>query len=221
MGKFFLTLLLIFLVLIGSLFIIPINFFVSSFIKNSDVDIEYSYLEGNIFSGKILDLYYDNNFIGDFNYKSQFTFNDISTNFNSIDERNIAGTVVKELHNITDIGTIVLKDFSASSIVSTDLIKYVDLHLNVEELEIKNFECAYINGNLKISSQEISEELIGELACFEGNTISAELFNKRMKELGNITYSDSQIQVRISTKIIPDRRVQLLMDYVSFTIDLQ
>ena len=221
MGKFFLTLLLIFLVLIGSLFIIPINFFVSSFIKNSDVDIEYSYLEGNIFSGKILDLYYDNNFIGDFNYKSQFTFNDISANFNSIDERNIAGTVVKELHNITDIGTIVLKDFSASSIVSTDLIKYVDLHLNVEELEIKNFECAYINGNLKISSQEISEELIGELACFEGNTISAELFNKRMKELGNITYSDSQIQVRISTKIIPDRRVQLLMDYVSFTIDLQ
>ena len=221
MGKFFLTLLLIFLVLIGSLFIIPINFFVSSFIKNSDVDIEYSYLEGNIFSGKILDLYYDNNFIGDFNYKSQFTFNDISANFNSIDERNIAGTVVKELHNITDIGTIVLKDFSASSIVSTDLIKYVDLHLNVEELEIKNFECSYINGNLKISSQEISEELIGELACFEGNTISAELFNKRMKELGNITYSDSQIQVRISTKIIPDRRVQLLMDYVSFTIDLQ
>lgn len=220
MGKFFLTLLLIFLVLIGSLFIIPINFFVSSFIKNSDVDIEYSYLEGNIFSGKILDLYYDNNFIGDFNYKSQFTFNDISANFNSIDERNIAGTVVKELHNITDIGTIVLKDFSASSIVSTDLIKYVDLHLNVEELEIKNFECSYINGNLKISSQEISEELIGELACFEGNTISAELFNKRMKELGNITYSDSQIQVRISTKIIPDRRVQLLMDYVSFTIDL-
>ena len=220
MGKFFLTLLLIFLVLIGSLFIIPINFFVSSFIKNSDVDIEYSYLEGNIFSGKILDLYYDNNFIGDFNYKSQFTFNDISANFNSIDERNIAGTVVKELHNITDIGTIVLKDFSASSIVSTDLIKYVDLHLNVEELEIKNFECSYINGNLKISSQEISEELIGELACFEGNTILAELFNKRMKELGNITYSDSQIQVRISTKIIPDRRVQLLMDYVSFTIDL-
>mgnify|MGYP003332110105 FL=1 len=113
-----------------------------------------------------------------------------------------------------------LKDFSASSVVSTDLIKYVDLDLNVQELEIKNFECAYINGNLKISSQEINEELIGELACYEGNTISAELFNKRMKELGNITYSDSQIQVRISTKTIPDRRVQLLMDYVSFTIDL-
>ena len=221
MGKFFLTLLLMFMLLIGSLFFIPINFFVSSLIKNLDVDIEYSYLEGNIFSGKILDLYYDNNFIGDFNYKNQFTFKDISANFYSIDEKNIAGTVVKELHNITDIGTIVLKDFSVSSIVSTDLIKYVDLHLNVEELDIKNFECAYINGNLKISSQEINEELIGELACFEGNTISAELFNKRMKELGNITYSDSQIQVRISTKIIPDRRVQLLMDYVSFTIDLQ
>ena len=220
MGKFLLTLFITILLFIGSLFFIPINFFVSGVIKNLNVDIEYSYLEGNIFSGKILDLYYDNNFIGDFSYKNNFTFSDISTNFNSIDERNIAGTVIKEISNISDIGTIVVKDFSVSSIFATDLIKYVDVHLNVEELQIKDFECGYINGNLKISSQEINEELNGELACFEGNTISAELFNKRMKELGNITYSNSQIEVKISTKTIPDRRVQLLMDYVSFTIDL-
>ena len=73
MGKFLLTLLLTSLLLIGSLFFIPINFFVSSLIKNSELDIQYSYLEGNIFSGKILDLYYNNNFIGDFNYKNEFT----------------------------------------------------------------------------------------------------------------------------------------------------
>ena len=220
MGKFLLTLLLTSLLLIGSLFFIPINFFVSSLIKNSDVDIQYSYLEGNIFSGKILDLYYDNNFIGDFNYKNEFTLNDFSLYFNSIDERDIEGKVVKELLNITDIGTIVVKDFSASSIVSTDLIKYVNILLNIEKLDIVNFECVNIIGNLKISSQEINEELIGKLACFEGHTISAELFNKKMKELGNITYSNSQVQVRISTKTIPDRRVQLLMDYITFTIDL-
>ena len=199
---------------------IPINFFVSSLIKNSDVDIQYSYLEGNIYSGKILDLYYDNNFIGDFNYKNEFTLNDISLYFNSIDERDIEGKVVKELRTITDVGTITVKDFSASSIVSTDLIKYVNILLNIEKLDIVNFECVNIIGNLKISSQEINEELIGKLACFEGNTISAELFNKKMKELGNITYSNSQVQVRISTKTIPDRRVQLLMDYITFTIDL-
>ena len=220
MGKFLLTLLLTSLLLIGSLFFIPINFFVSSLIKNSDVDIQYSYLEGNIFSGKILDLYYDNNFIGDFNYKNEFTLNDISLHFNSIDERDIEGKVVKELRNITDTGTIVVKDFSASSIVSTDLIEYVNILLNIEKLDIVNFECVNIIGNLKISSQEINEELIGKLACFEGHTISAELFNKKMKELGNITYSNSQVQVRISTKTIPDRRVQLLMDYITFTIDL-
>ena len=220
MGKFLLTLLITSLLLIGSLFFIPINFFVSSLIKNSDVDIQYSYLEGNIYSGKILDLYYDNNFIGDFNYKNEFTLNDISLHFNSIDERDIEGKVVKELRNITDTGTIVVKDFSASSIVSTDLIEYVNILLNIEKLDIVNFECVNIIGNLKISSQEINEELIGKLACFEGNTISAELFNKKMKELGNITYSNSQVQVRISTKTIPDRRVQLLMDYITFTIDL-
>ena len=65
-----------------------------------------------------------------------------------------------------------------------------------------------------------NEELLGELACFEGNTITAELFNKKMKELGNVTYSNGQVKVRISTKTIPDRRVQFLMDYISFTIDL-
>ena len=220
MGKFLLTLLITSLLLIGSLFFIPINFFVSSLIKNSDVDIQYSYLEGNIYSGKILDLYYDNNFIGDFNYKNEFTLNDISLHFNSIDERDIEGKVVKELRTITDVGTITVKDFSASSIVSTDLIKYVNILLNIEKLDIVNFECVNIIGNLKISSQEINEELIGKLACFEGNTISAELFNKKMKVLGNITYSNSQVQVRISTKTIPDRRVQLLMDYITFTIDL-
>ena len=220
MGKFLLTLLITSLLLIGSLFFIPINFFVSSLIKNSDVDIQYSYLEGNIYSGKILDLYYDNNFIGDFNYKNEFTLNDISLHFNSIDERDIEGKVVKELRTITDVGTITVKDFSASSIVSTDLIKYVNILLNIEKLDIVNFECVNIIGNLKISSQEINEELIGKLACFEGNTISAELFNKKMKELGNITYSNSQVQVRISTKTIPDRRVQLLMDYITFTVDL-
>ena len=220
MGKFLLTLLLTSLLFIGSLFFIPINFFVSSPIKNLDVDIQYSYLEGSVFSGKILDLYYENNFIGDFNYKNEFTLKDISLHFNSIDERDIEGKIVKELRTITDVGTITVKDFSASSIVSTDLIKYVNILLNIEKLDIVNFECVNIIGNLKISSQEINEELIGKLACFEGNTISAELFNKKMKELGNITYSNSQVQVRISTKTIPDRRVQLLMDYITFTIDL-
>ena len=220
MGKFFLTSLIILLLLFGSIFFIPINFIVSNVLKNSDLNIEYSYLEGNIFAGKILDLYYDNNFIGDFNYENQFSIDNVTANFISIDDRDIQGTVVKTFLDITDIGTLKLKDFSASSIFSTDLIKYVDLKLDIKELEIINFECENIIGNLSIASQEINEELLGELACFEGNTITAELFNKKMKELGNVTYSNAQVKVRISTKTIPDRRVQLLMDYISFTIDL-
>ena len=220
MGKLFLTSLIILLLLFGSIFFIPINFIVSNVLKNSDLNIEYSYLEGNIFAGKILDLYYDNNFIGDFNYENQFSIDNVTANFISIDDRDIQGTVVKTFSDITDIGTLKLKDFSASSIFSTDLIKYVDLKLDIKELEIINFECENIIGNLSIASQEINEELLGELACFEGNTITAELFNKKMKELGNVTYSNAQVKVRISTKTIPDRRVQLLMDYISFTIDL-
>ena len=220
MGKILLAVFIASLISIGSLFFVPINFFVTNFLKNSDLNIEYSYLEGNIFSGKILDLYFDNNFIGDFNYENHFSLDNVTVNFNSIDDHDIQGTVKKQFSDITDIGTLKLKDFSASSIFSTDLIEYVNLNLDIKELEIVNFECENIIGNLRISSQEINEELLGKLACFEGNTISAELFNKRMKDLGNVTYSNAQIKVRISTKTIPDKRVQLLMDYISFTIDL-
>ena len=220
MGKILLTVFIAFLISFGSLFFVPINFFVTNFLKNSDFNIEYSYLEGNIFSGKILDLYFDNNFIGDFNYENHFSLDNVTVNFNSIDDHDIQGTVIKQFSDITDIGSLKLKDFSASSIFSTDLIEYVDLNLDIKELEIVNFECENIIGNLRISSQEINEELLGKLACFEGNTITAELFNKRMKDLGNVTYSNAQIKVRISTKTIPDKRVQLLMDYISFTIDL-
>ena len=220
MGKILLTVFIAFLISFGSLFFVPINFFVTNFLKNSDFNIEYSYLEGNIFSGKILDLYFDNNFIGDFNYENHFSLDNVTVNFNSIDDNDIQGTVIKQFSDITDIGSLKLKDFSASSIFSTDLIEYVDLNLDIKELEIVNFECENIIGNLRVSSQEINEELLGQLACFEGNTITAELFNKRMKDLGNVTYSNAQIKVRISTKTIPDKRVQLLMDYISFTIDL-
>ena len=157
MGKFFLTSLIILLLLFGSIFFIPINFIVSNVLKNSDLNIEYSYLEGNIFAGKILDLYYDNNFIGDFNYENQYSIDNVTVNFISIDDRDIQGTVVKTFSDITDIGTLKLKDFSASSIFSTDLIKYVDLKLDIKELEIINFECENIIGNLSIASQEITK----------------------------------------------------------------
>ena len=220
MGKILLAVFIASLISFGSLFFVPINLFVTHFLKNSDLNIDYSYLEGNIFSGKILDLYFDNNFIGDFNYENRFSLDNVSVNFNSIDDHDIQGTVIKQFSDITDIGSLKLKDFSASSIFSTDLIKYVDLNLDIKELEIVNFECENIIGNLRVSSQEINEELLGKLACFEGNTITAELFNKRMKDLGNVSYSNAQIKVRISTKTIPDKRVQLLMDYISFTIDL-
>ena len=56
MGKILLAIILGFILLFGSIFLIPVNFLVSTILKNSNQDIEYSYLEGNIFSGKILDL---------------------------------------------------------------------------------------------------------------------------------------------------------------------
>ena len=106
-----------------------------------------------------------------------------------------------------------------SSVVSTDFIKYVDVNLDIEEMEIIDSQCTKIIGILEISSQEIDEKLIGKLGCYENNMISAVLFDKKNKELGNIAFSNSQARVNISTKTIADKRVQLLTDYISFTID--
>ena len=116
--------------------------------------------------------------------------------------------------------SLFIQDLSLSSKISTDLIKNIDLKLNINELEMKNFKCIDIDGNLKISSQDIQEELFGEINCAVGNDISVVLFNKREKELGFITYKDSQAQVNISTQLIADKKIQLFMDYISFKVDL-
>ena len=220
MGKILLAIFIAFLLSFSSLFVVPINFFVSGFLKNSNFDVEYSYLEGNIFSGKILDLSYDKNFIGDFKYENQFSFKDLTLKFISIDEKDIEGKIIKEFSNISDMRSLFIQDLSVTSKISTDLIKNIDLRLNINELEMKNFKCVDIDGNLKISSQDIQEELLGELNCAEDNDISVVLFNEREKELGFITYKDSQAQVNISTQLIADKKIQLFMDYISFKVDL-
>ena len=220
MGKILLAIFIAFLVSFGSLFVVPINFFVSGFLKNSNFDVEYSYLEGNIFSGKILDLSYDKNFIGDFKYENQFSFKDLTLKFISIDDKDIEGKIIKEFSNISDMRSLFIQDLSVTSKISTDLIKNIDLKLNINELEMKNFKCIDIDGNLKISSQDIQEELFGEINCAVGNDISVVLFNKREKELGFITFKDSQAQVNISTQLIADKKIQLFMDYISFKVDL-
>lgn len=220
MGKILLAIFIAFLVSFGSLFVVPINFFVSGFLKNSNFDVEYSYLEGNIFSGKILDLSYDKNFIGDFKYENQFSFKDLTLKFISIDDKDIEGKIIKEFTNISDMRSLFIQDLSVTSKISTDLIKNIDLKLNINELEMKNFKCIDIDGNLKISSKDIQEELFGEINCAVGNDISVVLFNKREKELGFITFKDSQAQVNISTQLIADKKIQLFMDYISFKVDL-
>ena len=220
MGKILLAIFIAFLLSFGSLFVVPINFFVSGFLKNSNFDVEYSYLEGNIFSGKILDLSYDKNFIGDFKYENQFSFKDLTLKFISIDDRDIEGKIIKEFSNISDMRSLFIQDLSVTSKISTDLIKNIDLKLNINELEMKNFKCIDINGNLTISSQDIQEELFGKIRCAGSNDISVVLFNKRDKELGFITYKDSQAEVNISTQLIADKKIQLFMDYISFKVDL-
>ena len=150
MGKILLAIFIAFLLSFSSLFVVPINFLVSGFLKNSNFDVEYSYLEGNIFSGKILDLSYDKNFIGDFKYENQFSFNDLTLKFISTDDKDIEGKIIKNFSNISDMRSLLIQDLSVSSKISTDLIKDIDLKLNINELEMKNFKCVDLDGNLKI-----------------------------------------------------------------------
>ena len=123
MSKILIAIFLGFLLFFGSIFLIPVNFIVSSMLKNSNLDIEYSYLEGNIISGQILDLSYNKSFIGDFNYSSEFSFKDITLNFHSIDNNNIEGKAVKAFSDVNNTDSIVIKDLSISRSLNTDLIK--------------------------------------------------------------------------------------------------
>ena len=124
MGKILLAIILGFILLFGSIFLIPVNFLVSTILKNSNQDIEYSYLEGNIFSGKILDLSYNKSFIGDFTYRNKFSFTDLTLNFQSIDNNNIEGKAIKAFSDINDMNSVVIKDLSFSRILKTDLILF-------------------------------------------------------------------------------------------------
>ena len=96
-------------------------------------------------------------------------------------------------------------------------------HLQTNTLKSLIFVISLICYNMisfSISSQDIQEELFGEIDCAGGNDISVVLFNKRDKQLGFITYEDSQAQVNISTQLIADKKIQLFMDYISFKVDL-
>ena len=101
-----------------------------------------------------------------------------------------------------------------------DLIKNIQLKVNINELKIKNFQCLTINGSIFISADSIKENLNGDLLCRDGNKISTTLKNDNNKILGTIQYFDSSVKVSISTKALPDGRLQLLTDEVSFTVDL-
>ena len=62
--------------------------------------------------------------------------------------------------------------------------------------------------NLKIFKFDLKN-----ISSFEKNV-------DKNKILGTIQYFDSSVKVSISTKALPDRRLQLLTDEVSFTVDL-
>lgn len=220
MNKIILSVLLIFLLLFTSIFFIPINYFLNKFLPSTNqFKIEYSYLEGNIFSGSILDLYVNNNFLGDYAYESKLNLDGINIFFKATDGKVVEGNFIKTT-NSGSFNNFSLTDLKVEEELSTDLIKGIYVKFNIDRVLVESLECKSIEGLLEISSPNIEEKLTGKLSCREGNTIIADLINQKNMKLGRVQYFNSSIKVSISTKIIPDRRVRLLTDEISFTVDL-
>ena len=220
MNKFLFSIIFFLILIFSAIFFTPINFFAGFFLnQNKNLNIEYSYLEGNILSGSILDLYVDGQVIGDYSYQTMLSTKDIKIKFISTDERRISGNLIKSFNNF-NLSNITVTDFLAEEVISLDLIENIKLKININELKIKSFQCITINGSIYISAESIKENLNGDLSCRDGNKISTTLKNDKNKILGTIQYFDSSVKVSISTKALPDRRLQLLTDEVSFTVDL-
>tara|TARA_B100001142_G_scaffold103679_1_gene105729 strand:- start:21 stop:683 length:663 start_codon:yes stop_codon:yes gene_type:complete len=220
MNKILFSIILILGLVIASIFLTPISFISNIFLKNNnDLKIEYSYLDGNILSGSVLDLYVNNQALGDYSYETSISTSNIKIKFLATDNQDISGTFIKSFDTL-DPSIFTINNFIAEETISLELIQNVNLKFNIKELKVNNFECETINGSIFISADSIRDELYGDLSCREGDKIITNLKNNKNKNLGSIQYHDSSIKVSISTKTLPDRRLQLLTDEVSFTIDL-
>jgi hypothetical protein len=220
MNKFLFSIIFFLIFIFSAIFFTPINFFAGLFLnQNNNLNIEYAYLEGNILSGSVLDLYVDGQVIGDYTYETMLSTKDIKVKFISTDEKKISGSLIKSFNNF-NLSNFTVTDFLAEEVISLDLIKNIQVKVNINELKIKNFQCLTINGSIFISADSIKENLNGDLLCRDGNKISTTLKNDNNKILGTIQYFDSSVKVSISTKALPDNRLQLPSDEVSFTVDL-
>jgi hypothetical protein len=220
MNKILFSIILILGLVISSVFLTPISFISSIFLKNNkDFKIEYSYIDGNILSGSVLDLYVNNQALGDYSYETSISTSDIKLKFLSIDNQDISGNIIKSFDTL-DPSIFTISDLIVEETISFELIQNVNLKFNIKELKVNNFQCETINGSIYITANSIRDELYGDLSCREGDKIITNLKNNKNKNLGSIQYHDSSIKVSISTKALPNRRLQLLSDEVSFTIDL-
>ena len=220
MNKFLFSIILFLILIFSTIFFLPISFYAGLFQnQNKNLNIEYTYLEGNILSGSVLDLYVDSQVIGDYSYDTTLSMKDIKIKFISTDERKISGNLIKSFDTLNS-PIFTVTDFLLEEVISLDLIKDMQLKININELKIKNFQCTSLNGSIFISANSIKEELNGDLSCREGNKITTTLKNDKNKTLGTIQYFNSTIKVSISTKALTSRNLQSLTDEVSFTVDL-
>ena len=91
------------------------------------------------------------------------------------------------------MNSVVIKDLSFSRILKTDLINNIDIYLYINELEIKDSQCINIDGDLRILSQTINEELTkktssGKKIDFilqelfrESNTLAVKIDDSKLK----------------------------------------
>jgi len=220
MNRFLVIFIFILVLLVSLPFIMPASLVVERVIKNANLtNISYSYIEGNFFNGRVYDLTYNDNLVGDFNYDSHLSLQNLEIRFVSVDQNNYSGRFIKEFSNY-NFSDFSLNDIKSSNEFNMDNLGALVIDLDVKKATFKNNSCTSIEGSLILKIKRLRNQFSGDLFCRDGNKYGVNLLDNSNRRIGSIQLYESKIKGSLSTEVLSDRRLALFTDELSFTIDL-
>ena len=204
MIKFFAYLICLILILIGSIFFIPISAYlnhINSIIKPNKI--EYSTTDGNIFNSNIYDVYINNYDIGDFNLKTSLSFKDISLNLTTDDKFLADAVLIFPLEGINK-GDYSIFDLNIEKRYDTKIqgIGELVFIVDINEANFINNQCNTMRGILKISGSMIGEPLTGNIQCNNYNDYKILFYDSDDKYRANLELKNNELYLNVSSRLV-------------------
>lgn len=204
MIKFFAYLICLILILIGSIFFIPISAYlnhINSIIKPNKI--EYSTTDGNIFNSNIYDVYINNYDVGDFNLKTSLSFKDISLNLTTDDKFLADAVLIFPLEGINK-GDYSIFDLNIEERYDTKIqgIGELVFIVDINEANFISNQCITMRGILKISGSMIGEPLTGNIQCNSYNDYKILFYDSDDRYRANLELKNNELYLNVSSRLV-------------------